>query len=159
MKALVVFDSQYGNTQKIAEAVAIALEGKEKVLAIPVGKVKIENILHKDYLIVGSPTQAFRPTRAITQFLKSIPADGLAGIKVAAFDTRMDIKEVDVKILTFFARIFGFAAKSIAGLLVKKGGVLALPPEGFIVNESEGPLKKGEVERAATWARQILIKK
>jgi flavodoxin len=156
MKILVVFDSQYGNTQKIAEAIAKALGGKDKASVIPVGKAKTENLLHLDYLIVGSPTQAFNPLRPVTTFLKSIPRGGLTGTKVAAFDTRMDVAEVNVGILIFFAKIFGFAAQKIAKLLVKKGGELSVPPEGFIVKGSEGPLKRGELERVAVWAKKIL---
>jgi flavodoxin len=50
----------------------------------------------------------------------------------------------------------GYAAKPIADKLKKKGGKLVLPPEGFFVQGSEGPLKEGEVERAAEWAKQLL---
>lgn len=54
-------------------------------------------------------------------------------------------------------KIFGYAAEPIARQLMKKGGTLALPPEGFYVKASEGPLKDGELDRAAAWARQIQI--
>lgn len=47
------------------------------------------------------------------------------------------------------------AAGRIATILEYKGCYLAMEPEGFIVEDSEGPLKKGELERAATWARGI----
>jgi len=40
-----------------------------------------------------------------------------------------------------------------------KGGYLAAEPEGFIVEDSEGPLKKGELERAASWAKGIVESK
>ena len=51
--------------------------------------------------------------------------------------------------------IFGYAAKPIADRLEKKGGQLAVPPEGFYVTDTEGPLVEGELERAAEWARKI----
>jgi len=51
---------------------------------------------------------------------------------------------------------FGYAAKPIADRLVRKRGSLASPPEGFLVGGSEGPLKEGELERAAEWASLAL---
>ena len=88
--------------------------------------------------------------------VKNIPAGKLNGIKVAAFDTRMDVKEVNNVVLTFFAKLFGYAAEPIGKQLVKKGGVEVVPPAGFIVEGSEGPLKEGELERAAEWAKRVL---
>jgi flavodoxin len=107
-------------------------------------------------LVVGSPTRAFRPSPATSSFLGGIPANGLQGIKVAAFDTRMSVQEVNSPILSFFAKLFGYAAQPIAAKLKKKGGTPAIPPEGFFVKGSEGPLKEGELERAADWAKQIM---
>ena len=107
-------------------------------------------------LIVGSPTQRFRPLPAVTALLKSIPDNGLNGVKVAAFDTRFPESEIEKnRILAFFVRIFGYAAKPIADRLEKKGGDLVAPPEGFYVGGVEGPLLEGELERAADWARQV----
>jgi hypothetical protein len=53
-------------------------------------------------------------------------------------------------------KLFGYAAKPIAYKLEKKGGSLVIPPEGFLVKASEGPLKDGELERAADWAKLII---
>jgi hypothetical protein len=49
----------------------------------------------------------------------------------------------------------GYAAPRIARALEKKGGNLAAPPEGFFVEDKEGPLKAGELERAAGWAKEL----
>ncbi|MDP2871380.1 MAG: hypothetical protein Q8P31_02435 [Bacillota bacterium] len=54
-----------------------------------------------------------------------------------------------------FARIFGYAAPRIATALTAKGGNPVAPPEPFIVKDKEGPLERGETERAAGWAREI----
>jgi hypothetical protein len=67
------------------------------------------------------------------------------------------IKEMPV--LPFFVRLFGskaYAARRIADGLKKKGGELVVPPEGFYVEGTEGPLTEGELERAAYWAEQII---
>jgi hypothetical protein len=50
-------------------------------------------------LIIGSPTRAFKPTKAIVDFLIQIPSDGIKGIKVAAFDTRVNTEDVNSRIL------------------------------------------------------------
>lgn len=146
----------YGNTQKIAEAIGKALGEKNPVAVIKAADVKPEDLLHLDFLLVGSPTHAFSPTKPVTKLLKSLPNGSLKGIKVVSFDTRMDVKEINNGFLKFMAGMFGYAAKTISNLLVKKSGELVAPGEGFIVKASEGPLKEGELERAAAWAKQIV---
>jgi len=152
MNTLVFYDSVFGNTEKVAQAIGGALGAQ----VLRVGDVKPEQLSGLDALIVGSPTRAFSATPAVKQWLKSLTPKRLSGVRVAAFDTRMDVKQVNSRILTFFAGIFGYAAEPIAAQLMKKGGVQATTPTGFIVTASEGPLKEGELERAAEWARQIL---
>jgi flavodoxin len=61
-----------------------------------------------------------------------------------------------VFILRILVNLFGYAAKPIADRLEKKGGERIMPPEGFFVEGTEGPLKEGELERAADWAKQIM---
>jgi flavodoxin I len=152
VKALVIYDSVYGNTEKVAQAIAAVLECEARRVAA----VTPEQLAGLDVLLVGSPTQAFQPLKPVKAFLKGIPAGKLNGIKVAAFDTRMDVKKVGNAVLTVFAKLFGYAAEPIGKQLVKKGGTQAVPPEGFLVEGSEGPLQEGELERAAEWAKRIL---
>jgi flavodoxin len=157
MKALVVYDSGYGNTEQIAQAIGRALGDQKDVEVVRVGEVRPQQLAGITLLIVGSPTRQFRPTPATTSFLKSIPPNALKGVKVAAFDTRFTVSEIEkVRILAFFVRIFGYAAEPIADRLRKKGGDLVLPPEGFYVGGTEGPLLEGELERAGDWAKQIM---
>jgi flavodoxin len=156
VKAVVVYDSQYGNTGQVAKAIGDALKGSGDVIVTRVADVKPEQLADVDLLVVGSPTQKFSPTGATTSFLKSIPRDGLQGVKVAAFDTRITPEEIEkVGILAFFVRLFGYAAEPMAKRLEKKGGDLILPPHGFYVGGTEGPLLEGELERAADWAQAI----
>jgi flavodoxin len=158
MKAMVVYDSVFGNTEKIAQAIGRALGSPEDVEIVQVGNVKPEQLAGLTLLIVGSPTRKFSPTAAITSFLKSIPKNGLKGVEVAAFDTRFTVSAVErVRILAFFVKVFGYAAKPIADRLEKKGAGLAVPPKGFYVSDTEGPLLEGELERAADWAKQIVV--
>jgi flavodoxin I len=154
MKALIVYDSFFGNTEKVARAIGNALGVQENDI-VRVSTVKPEQLAGVNVLIVGSPTRAFRPTKAIVGFLNRIPLNSLNGITVAGFDTRISIADSNSRILNIMVNFFGYAAKPIADKLRKKGGELKVPPEGFFVKDSEGPLKDGELERAASWARQI----
>lgn len=156
MKALVIYDSFFGNTEQIAQSIGNALASQEDVRILRVSNVKPEQLTGLKLLVVGSPTRAFSPTPAINRLLGSIPKHGLRGVKVAAFDTRISMNDIDSRILPPLVKVFGYAAKPIADRLRKKGGELAIPPEGFFVEGSEGPLKEGELERAADWAKRII---
>jgi len=144
MKVIVVYDTVYGNTEKIAKAIGGAIAGETKV--VRANEVNSEELKTIDLLIVGSPTHGGRPTPATQEFLDRISEADLKNIKVAAFDTRFSTKWVG---------IFGYAAGKIADSLKTKGGALILSPEGFFVKGKKGPLKEGELERAASWAKGI----
>ncbi len=154
MKALVVYDSVFGNTEKIAQKIGESLSQDARV--VKVTETSSSDLIDLDYLIVGSPTRAFNPTKDITSFLKSLAPNSLQGVKVAAFDTRVSPEDVNNAVLTFMVKIFGYADKPIEAKLVKKGGEKASASTGFIVLGNEGPLKEGELERAAGWAQGIV---
>lgn len=157
MKALIIYDSMFGNTEQVAQVMAAALADKAEVAARRVGDIQPAALTGLDLLIVGSPTQGFQPLPAIKKLLDGLPAQQLKGVKVAAFDTRIAVEDVGNRFFTFMVSLFGYAAKSIATRLQKKGGELVVPPEGFIVNGKEGPLKEGERARAALWAQQLVV--
>ncbi len=155
MSILILYDSFFGNTEQIAQAVGQALGSLGQVETLRINQVTPDRLAGSALVVMGSPTRAFRPSKGVTEFLKSIPANGLKGVKVAAFDTRMHVRDVNNALLTALVKIFGYAAGPIAKTLVKKGGSLVVPAEGFFVKGSEGPLKEGERERAAAWGRTI----
>ena len=156
MKILIIYDSVFGNTEQIAQGIGNALGSRENVGTFRVNNVKPEQLTGLELLIVGSPTRGFRPTEAITGFLKRTSVNGLKGIKVAAFDTRLSLSDIESSAVRFIVKTGGYAAKLIADSLKKIGGDLIIPPEGFLVKGEEGPLKEGELERAADWAKQIM---
>jgi flavodoxin len=145
MRALVIYDSVYGNTEEIAEAIGGAILGGEvRVLrAGEVGPPELENI---SLLVVGAPTQRGQATPAIKDFLGRVSKAEINGLDAAAFDTRVTSR---------VAKIFGYAAGKIAGSLKKKGANLVAEPEGFFVEGTEGPLTEGERERAADWGKGL----
>jgi flavodoxin len=147
MKTLVVYDSVYGNTEKIARAIGGGIGDDAEVLhAGDVSPLELEGI---DLIIVGAPTQGGRPAPAMKQFLDKATKDAVSGKSFAAFDTRISPKWVG---------IFGYAAGRIGKNLMKKGGNLVVDPEGFYVEGTEGPLKDGEEARAAAWGKEAAAK-
>jgi len=159
MKAVVVYDTASGNTEKIALAIGQALGQREAVNVLKAGNAQPEDLTSAELLIVGSPTQKFRPLPLVTALLQNIPHDGLKKVRVAAFDTRITPEEVArVGILAFLVKLFGYAAEAIGKKLSQKGGTLLVPPQGFYVQGTQGPLVEGELERAAAWAKKIAEK-
>ena len=147
MRTLIVYDSLHGNTEKVAQAIGDALAGEVSVCRA--GEAAgAADVKASDLLVVGSPTHGGWFTEAVKGWLDQVPATALQGIRVAAFDTRTPP--------TILSRLFGYAAPRIAGRLEKKGGTLLVPPEGFLVQGIKGPLKEGELERAAAWAKGIV---
>jgi flavodoxin len=153
MKILIVYDSFFGNTEKIAGAMGDSLSCKADVQVTRVSSLKPGQMGDADVLIVGSPTRGFRPTKAISGLLNSLSATALQGKGVAAFDTRISPVDTNSRLLNVLVKIFGYAAEPIAAKMVKKGGNRLIQPEGFYVKGSEGPLKEGELERASEWAK------
>jgi flavodoxin I len=149
MKTLVVYDSVYGNTEKIARAIGEAIPGEVPVLRV--GQVNLGDLETADLLILGSPTHGSMPTGTVQRLLERIGSPAREGAKVATFDTR----------LTWgFLRRWGFAASKMADALKEKGWTLAGTPGGFFVRGlKKGPLKRGEAERAAAWAKEIIESK
>lgn len=146
MKVLVVYDTLYGNTEKIARAIAGAVTPPGAVRILRAGEASTADLESVDVLFVGSPTQGGQATKAMQAFLDNVPAGSLKNMRVAAFDTRMKTK---------FVKLFGYAAGRIETGLKEKGGTL-LSPGLFVVKGNKGPLEEGEEERAAAWARGIL---
>jgi hypothetical protein len=132
MNALVIYDSRYGNTERIAEAVALAVQE-----ALPTRLAAVDEIddceaalRDVDLLVIGGPTHRH----------------GIDGIRVAAFDTRARGSRV----------LTGSAAVRIGRLVRRHGAWLVVPPASFIVESTTGPLQRGELDHAREWARDVL---
>jgi flavorubredoxin len=146
MNTLVVYDSQFGNTERIAQAIAGALRPFGQAQAVHVAQAHPVEFQGIDLLILGSPTQGFRPTLAMQSFLGSVSYQALRGLAVACFDTR------------FRGGLWkSSAAPRMARQLRTMGAESFVAPESFFVKamKKEGPLLAGEIERAASWALGI----
>jgi flavodoxin len=147
MKTVVVYDSLYGNTEIIAQAVGDAIPGEVPVLRVE--QVNAGDLEDVDLLIIGSPTHGSLPSEAAQGLLERIGSPAREGARAATFDTRLT--------WGFLERWGGFAASKMADTLKGKGWTIAGEPGGFFVRGlKKGPLKRGEAERAATWAKELV---
>jgi flavodoxin I len=144
LNTFVIYDSVYGNTQKIAQAISFALGSSTKLLRI--SEVNLTQIAAGDLVFIGGPTQGGRPTKPMQEFLSNIPANSLRGVNVVVFDTRLKSKLVGV---------FGYAAGKIADAVKKNGANIKGSPAGFLVKGGRGPLVDKEIERATAWSKAI----
>ena len=147
MKALVIYDSLYGNTEQIAKAIGQGIGEDTKVVSS--AEVDIKALGGYDLIIIGSPTQGGKPMKTAQAFLDKLPVGVLKDKKVASFDTRDRGRWV---------KIFGYAADRIEKVLMEKGGNIVASGEGFFVKTVKGPLIDGELERAAAWGKAMATK-
>ena len=167
MKVTVLFESDYGNTAAIADAIAAGLRPHAQVDLRPVDGGSID----ADLLVVGAPTHVhglpsarsrkaleqeaaereakgetleYHPTAAMRRFIDDIPAGD--GRKVACFDTRFDRSVI----------LTGSAARTMARKLRSRGYEIVSAPESFFVVDMKGPLVDGELERAKAWGASLV---
>jgi len=165
VKVVVAYESMYGNTRQIAEAIADGL-GKAEVVSVNHGDSSAAG--DADALVVGGPTHmhgmASRMSRkgtgeaakeedielepgaadgpGLRKWLTDLAGDGK---RAAAFDTRIDKSPM----------LTGAASRGIAKRLKRAGCDLLADPESFFVEDSEGPLADGELDRAKTWGAEL----
>ncbi|MBB2946378.1 hypothetical protein FB565_006146 [Actinoplanes lutulentus] len=160
MKALVTYESIFGNTAVIARAIADGLRADFDVTVADVRTMPVIGDI--DLLVVGAPTHAFSPSRPRTRahatrkeateartagvgvhaYLNYAP--WLPGVHAAAFDTSMKMPSLP-----------GSAARMADRRLRVLGCHMAGAPESFHVAAMSGPLVDGEPERAYRWARTL----
>lgn len=140
MRSLVIYDTNFGHTRVIAEAISDGLG--ENSTAIHVSSGMSQDLSGVDLIVVGSPIIAWKPTERMMEYLNSISPDQLKGIRAASFDTRVKL-------------FHGDAAKKISAILQEAGAEIIVEPEVFYVKGKQGPLFKQEEEKAAEWAKTI----
>jgi flavodoxin len=145
MKAVVVYDSMFGNTERIARAIAETVGAGESVPVVAVGVASEHDFAGMGLLAIGGPTQGHGLSPALRAFLDRLPAEAVQDVPTVTFDTR----------LTWPRFLSGSAAIASAKRLEQKGARLLMPPESFLVKGKEGPLVEGELERARAWGSQV----
>jgi flavodoxin len=133
---IVIFDSKFGNTEKVAKSLAGGLvrAGVETICS-NVRDVSRESLLDFDLIAVGAPTQMFTASKPMKNFLSELEGvQGLKGKLGFAFDTK------------FGSPLAGSASKYIEKRLEQLGMSIVRPRQSAIVGKTEGPLEEGEME-------------
>jgi menaquinone-dependent protoporphyrinogen IX oxidase len=155
MKGIVVYDTSYGNTKKIAETIAETL--KESGLEVDLFHVKdVKKLSAKDYgfLVLGSPTKFGTMSFAIRFFLGKVKTEEWMNKPFAAFDTE---NPENIERALAQKKEWSAAEKISEKLKDKKMNQL-LPVLKAVVLGQKGPLKEGEIQRAKDYARKLSIK-
>jgi flavodoxin len=175
VRALVVYESMYGNTRAIAHAVAQGLAASADVRTTRATDVRPENVADADLLVVGGPTHAWSMSRPSTRrgavkaaaapgvrLVVEDQADGLglrdwlarlqpapsgSGKRYATFDTRRRVRY----------GLAGSAARAAGAKLKRLGYRPAARSMGFFVTRS-GQLEVGELDRARAWGTELATK-
>ncbi|HEX2498906.1 MAG TPA: flavodoxin domain-containing protein [Actinomycetes bacterium] len=163
IRALVVYESMFGNTQQVAEAIAAGLAEHAQATLVEVGSAPTSTGDDLDLLVVGGPTHgrgmSGRETRRDAMDHAVLPVvsqriglrewfDSLRSrpdVLAAAFDTRFDESRW----------LSGSAAHVAATQLRRHGFRLLTAPRSFFVLGMSGPLAAGELERARRWGRML----
>ncbi len=134
-KAMVIYDTKFGNTEKIAKALAEGMTKKGvEADCINVKEVQIGRLNEYDLLAVGGPTHAFGLSKPMKILLKELEGTDLHGKKAFAFDTKLKSK---------FA---GSAGKKIEARLEKLGMNVVRPHASAVFNSKEARLEEGAEE-------------
>lgn len=148
MRALIVYESMFGSTRDLAEAIATGLRSSFDVRLARADDVGAADAGAADLLVAGGPTQAHnaetQPTEPQSGLREWFDELGTVPALFAAFDTRSDIP----RLLT------GAASVRIGRELRRRGATPVVPPESFLVTQFAG-LKPGEQERGRRWGEQV----
>lgn len=158
MRSLILFDSVFGNTERLARHLGKILEEKGESIVVKLPDYSPDMLRGKELLLLGSPTRAFKPTPAMTTLIRRLPVSTLKSLKIGTFDTRIAMEDIPVRFIRYFQKRSGGAASVMARQLARRGVTLISEPKGFCVKESEGPLKDGELDKAAAWALTLINK-
>ena len=165
-RALVIYESMYGNTEQIARAIGEGLAERMQVDVVEVGVAPTTLAADVGLVVVGGPTHAFGMSRpgtrvsaakeaesplvssgiGVREWLEALeqPAEPLVA---AAYDTHVDHPKL--------LRHVGSAAAAIAKRLEKLGIEAVAEPEHFWVAGTPGPLRDGELQRAHDFGRSL----
>jgi flavodoxin len=146
VRALVVYESMYGNTHLVADAIAGGI-GWPEVQVVSVREATPALVEAADLLVVGGPTHVHGMSRTSTRtaaVFDALPEGWARGATAAAFDTRM----------TGAAVYTGRASKGIAKRLEGHRYHLVCEPESFLV-QHDNHLVGDELERARAWGEAV----
>lgn len=153
MKALIVYFSKFGNTRRVAEAIAEVMKSTGDVRTVGIDQLAASDLQGVDLFVMGSPTHAFNVPQEVRAALAALPIGALAGKSVAAFDTT--VQPWPLRHLR--------ASPKLLRRLRQLGGRSIVRPRTFFVKtgSTQEPgeidlLLEGQIEQARQWAGEIL---
>jgi len=164
VRALVAYESMFGNTERVARAVAagLRLEGVDTTV-VNVSRSGPADLAGVDLLVVGAPTHGFSLSRPTTRH-DAVRQGGRAEAEsVGLREWLRTIEDPDRRMLaaTFDTRVTkvrylpASASRRAARTLAEQGHTLVSAPMGFLVHDVSGPLESREVDRAIAWSRRV----
>jgi hypothetical protein len=176
MRALVVYESMYGNTHAVAVNIAAALSTRHNVTLVPVTRATPELVAAADLLVVGGPTHMHGMSSAASRRMAAETAhkegsgltmdpdadgpgvhgwlDALGGPDMLGSGQHVGLAVAFDTRLTGAPLLTGRASRSISRLLVRHGYRLLIPSESFLVTK-QNTLLDGEAARARAWGAAI----
>ena len=135
-RAIVIYDTKFGNTEKIARALARGMEKQGvKVDCVKADEVDVDKLVEYDFLAIGGPTHMFGISKPMKAFLEKLKSVDIKGKKAFAFDTKLKAWWLP-----------GSAGKGIEKTLKGLGMSIVKPNSSAIVTGNEGPLEEGMEE-------------
>ena len=141
MNALVIYDSNFGNTKSVAEEIVKNLDGNARTLSVK--NFHTADLAGIDLVIWGSPINGWEPSVATMAVMNELPEKTFQGLRFTTFDTRIK------------SFLHGDAKDHMAEKIRTLGGKPIAKPKEFYVRGKDGPLCDGEIEKAGRWARRI----
>jgi flavodoxin len=151
-RGIVVYDSNFGNTEKIARALTQGLREAMEVDCLRIDEVNIETLPEYRFIAVGGPTHIIRTSKSMKNFLERLESVNLRGLKGFSFDTRNESR-MNSRLM------FGLensAARVIEKTLKRRNVKIIKPRHSAIVEGREGPLHKGMEETFRQIGSEIL---
>lgn len=146
MRAIIIYDSWYGDTRRVAEEIGrgLAEATGEDPAVVEVGEAAVEGVRRCDLVVIGTPNHFGRATRKTRELLRVLKESGATNARFAAFDTCF---EADT------GKASGELAR-LAQLLVAP--TAPVPPTlSTVVDATRGPLRAGELERARRFGAEL----
>ncbi len=163
MKALVVYESLWGNTAAIGRAIADGLGPEARALST--GEASADAVAAADLIVAGAPVIGFQlPTDDMRKNIAASPGKAPTPPNLSNPSMRQWLESLpkgDALFATFETRLWwslGGATKAIERGLASRGYRKAAKRERFIVKGAYGPLKEGEIERARAWGAELAKK-
>ncbi len=166
IRALVAYESMFGNTERVARAVAagLRLEGIDTTVH-DVSNAKPVDLDDIDLLVVGAPTHGFSLSRPTTR-ADAVRQGGRAGaVEIGVREWLGALPDTDRQLVaaTFDTRVSkvrylpASASRRAARMLAEHGHHIVSPPMGFLVQDVAGPLESREIDRAIAWSRRLAV--